>query len=100
VRGNVNKEVQQPPRPPRSQHTARPQGEAQPKASLHNAPMVDLREKINDGRDARHIIKARKKHQLDRYHDADDSDRFPVFTSNITDRSYPKDFKLVGIPKW
>jgi hypothetical protein len=29
----------------------------------------------------------------DRYHDDDDNDRFPVFTSNIIEKSYPKDFK-------
>jgi hypothetical protein len=57
-------------------------------------------QKINDGRDARRIIEARRGDQPNRYHDADDSDRFPAFTSNITDRSYPKDFKPVGIPKY
>jgi hypothetical protein len=25
---------------------------------------------------------------------------FPAFTSNITDKSYPKEFKPVGIPKY
>jgi hypothetical protein len=45
------------------------------------------------------IIKARRRDRLDRYHDDDDNDRFPAFTSNIIEKSYPKDFKPVGIPK-
>jgi hypothetical protein len=57
---------------------------------LQNALMANLREKINDGRDVRCIIKARRRDQPDRYHDTDDSDRFPAFTSNITDHSYPQ----------
>ncbi|RLM99424.1 hypothetical protein C2845_PM06G27450 [Panicum miliaceum] len=51
-----------------------------------NASTIDLRQKINDGRNARRIIEARRRDRPDRYHDADDSDRFPAFTSNITDR--------------
>jgi hypothetical protein len=62
--------------------------------------MIDLRQKINNGRDARCIIEARRRDQPDRYQDADDNDCFPAFTSNITERSYPKDFKPVGIPKY
>jgi hypothetical protein len=81
--GNVDQEVQQPPRLPCSQHNARPQAEAQPKANLKNAPMADLR-----------------RDRPGRYHIADDSDRFPAFTSNVTDHLYPKDFKPVGIPKY
>jgi hypothetical protein len=46
------------------------------------------------------VIEARRRDRPDRYHDADHSDHFPAFTSNITDRSYPKDFKPVGIPKY
>jgi hypothetical protein len=30
----------------------------------------------------------------------DDSDCFPAFTTNITDKSYQKDFKPVGILKY
>jgi hypothetical protein len=44
------------------------------------------------------IIEARRRDRPDRYHDDDDSDRFPTFTSNITEKSYPKDLKPVGIP--
>jgi hypothetical protein len=52
--------------------------------------MADLRQKI----------KARRRDRPDGHHDADGSDRFPEFTSNITDRSYPKDFSPVDIPKY
>jgi hypothetical protein len=62
--------------------------------------MIDLRKKINDGRDAWRIIEARRRDRPDRYHDDDDNDRFPTFTSNITEKSYPKDFKPVRIPKY
>jgi hypothetical protein len=62
--------------------------------------MIDLRQKINDGRDARCIIKGRRRDRPARYHDDDDNDRFPAFTSNITEKSNPKDFKPVGIPKY
>jgi hypothetical protein len=72
--------------PPRDQHDARSQGEAPPEASLQNAPTIDLRQKINDDHDAQHIIKAWRRDRSDRYHGTDDSDRFPTFTSNITDR--------------
>jgi hypothetical protein len=92
--------VQQLMRPPRNRHDARPQGEAPSKASLQNTPTIDLKQKINDGRDAWHIIEARRRDRPDRYHDADDSDRFPAFTSNITNRSDPKDFKPVSISKY
>jgi hypothetical protein len=92
--------VQQLMRPPRNRHDERPQGEAPPEAKLQNASTVDLKQKINDGRDMQRIIKARRRDRTDRYHNADDSDCFPAFTSNITDWSYPKDFKPVGIPKY
>jgi hypothetical protein len=46
------------------------------------------------------VIKARRSDRPNRYHDNDDNDRFPAFTSNITEKSYPKDFKPVGIPKY
>jgi hypothetical protein len=92
--------VQQSTRPPRNRRDAIPQGEAPPEASLQDAPTIDLRQKINDGRDARRIIEERRRDRPIRYHNDDDNDRFLAFTSNITEKSYPKDFKLVGIPKY
>jgi hypothetical protein len=61
--------------------------------------MINLRQKINDGHDAWRVIKARRRDRTDRYHDDDDNDRFPAFTSNIIERSYPKELKPVEIPK-
>jgi hypothetical protein len=62
--------------------------------------MINLRQKVNDSRDARRVIEARRRDRTDRYHDTDDNDRFPTLTSNITKKSYPKEFKPVGIPKY
>jgi hypothetical protein len=100
TRGNTEQEVQQSTRQPHNQHGARPLGQAPPKASLHDAPTIDLRQKINDGRDARRIINTRRRDRPDRYHDDDDNDHFPAFTSNITEKSNPKEFKPVRIPKY
>jgi hypothetical protein len=46
------------------------------------------------------IIEARRRNRPNRSHDDDDNDRFPAFTSNITEKSYPKEFKPVGILKY
>jgi hypothetical protein len=46
------------------------------------------------------VIEARRRDRPGRYHDDDDSDHFLAFTTSITDKSYPKDFKPVGIPKY
>jgi hypothetical protein len=99
VHGNDEQEVQQSTRQPYNQHGARPQGQAPLEASLHDAPTIDLRQKINDGRDAQRVIEARRRDHIDKYHD-DNNDHFPTFTSNITNKSYPKEFKPVGISKY
>jgi hypothetical protein len=93
VRGNGELEVQQSSRLPHNRRGARPQGEAPPVASLHDTPTIDLRQKINDGHNARCIIEVRRRDRPGRYHDNDDNNHFPAFTSNITKKSYPKDFK-------
>jgi hypothetical protein len=46
------------------------------------------------------VIEARRRDRTGRCHDDDDSDRFPAFTTSITDKSYSKDFKPVRIPKY
>jgi hypothetical protein len=48
----------------------------------------------------RSTMAARRRDRPDRYHHDDDNNRFPAFTSNITTKSYTKDFKRVGIPKF
>jgi hypothetical protein len=95
--GNNEQEVQQ---STRNQRGARHQGQDPLEASLHHAPTIDLRQKINEGRDARRVIEARRRDRTGRCHDNDNSERFPAFTTSITDKSYPKDFKPVGIPKY
>jgi hypothetical protein len=101
TRGNDEQEVQQSTRQPRNQRGARPEGQALLEASLHDTPTIDLRQKINNGRDARRIIEVRRRDRTSRCHDNDDdSNRFPAFTSNITDKSYPKEFKPVGNPMY
>jgi hypothetical protein len=97
--GNIDQEVQQPPRPLCSQHTTRPQSEAQPEASLQNAPTADLSQNNNDGHDSQCIIEAKRRDRRDRYHDADDSDCFPAFTSNIIDHSYPQQLQTYQHPQ-
>jgi hypothetical protein len=94
TRGNNEQEVQ---RSTRNQHGARHQGQDLLEASLHDTPTIDLRQKINKGHDTRCVIESRKRDRIGRCHDDYDSDRFPAFTNSITDKSYPKDFKLVGI---
>jgi hypothetical protein len=97
ARGNNEQEVQQ---PPRNQHGARHHGQNPIEANLYDAPTVDPRQKINEDRDAQLVIEARRRDRPGRYHDDDDSDRFPAFTTIITNKSYPKDFKPVTIPEY
>jgi hypothetical protein len=97
ARGNNEQEVQQ---STRNQRGARHQGQDPLEASLHDAPKIDLRQKINKGHDARCVVESRRRDHTGRCHDDDDNDRFPIFTTSITDKSYPKDFKTVRIPKY
>jgi hypothetical protein len=90
--GNNKQEVQQ---STCNQCGARHQGQDPLEASLHDAPTIDLRQKINEGHDERCVIEARRRDHTGGRHDDDDSDRFPAFTS-----TYPKDFKPVRIPKY
>jgi hypothetical protein len=60
----------------------------------------NLREVINEGRDAQDIINSRRRERGDGFCDIDDSDRFPTFTRNSTCRDYPREFKPVGITKY
>jgi hypothetical protein len=69
-------------------------------ANLYDAPMIDLRQKINKGCNARCVIEVRRRDSTSRCHDDDDSDCFPAITTSITDKSYPKNFKPVGIPTY
>jgi hypothetical protein len=57
---------------------------------LHDLPTVDLRQKINNGRDAWDIIDSRCRERGSNFLDIDNSDRFPAFTHNINSRDYPR----------
>jgi hypothetical protein len=54
--GNTEQEVQQ---PPRNKRGAKHHGQDPVEANLHDAPTIDLRQKINKGRDAQLVIEAR-----------------------------------------
>jgi hypothetical protein len=95
--GNNKQEVQQ---PPRNQRGGRHHSQDPVEANLHDAPTVDLKQKINEGCDTRLVIEARRRDRPARYHKNDDSNCFPAFTTSIADKCYPKDFKPVGIPKY
>jgi hypothetical protein len=101
-----DQEEQQSPRLPGNHQIARPQGGGHFEGGqghhrdLHELTIVDLRQKINEGRDARDIIDSRHQERGGDFHDIDNSDRFPAFTHNITFRDYPREFKPVGITKY
>jgi hypothetical protein len=96
MRGNNEQEVQQ---PPRNRRGARHQGQNPLEANLHDAPMINLRQKINKGCDARLVIKARRRDRIGRRHDDDDGNRYPAYTTSIIDKSYPKDFMWQNQPE-
>jgi hypothetical protein len=63
-------------------------------------PTDNLRQKINEGLDDHETIDSRHCELGGSPRDIDDSDRFPVFTRNITSRDCLKEFKPVGISKY
>jgi hypothetical protein len=65
----------------------------------HQQP--DLRQKINEGRDARSVLDSRRRErEVAERDDADCSDRFPAFTARFNSYKYPKGFKPIGITKY
>jgi hypothetical protein len=82
ARGNNEQKVQQ---PPHNQRGARHHGQDPLEANLHDAPTIDLRQKINEGHDAQLVIEVRRRDRTGRRHDDNDSDRFPSFSTSITD---------------
>jgi hypothetical protein len=61
----------------------------------------DLRQKINEGRDARSVLDSRRRErEVAERDDADCSDRFPAFTARFNSYKYPEGFKLIGITKY
>jgi hypothetical protein len=64
-------------------------------------PIEDLRQKINEGRDAGSIIDSRhREREVADPEGTDYSDRFPAFTTRFYNYKYPKGFKPIGITKY
>jgi hypothetical protein len=64
-------------------------------------PTEDLRQKINEGRDARSIIDSRRiEREVADPEGTNCSDRFPAFTARFNSYKYPKGFKPIGITKY
>jgi hypothetical protein len=60
-----------------------------------------MRQKINEGRDARSIIDSRRRErEVADPEGTDCSDRFPAFTARFSSYKYPEGFKLIGITKY
>jgi hypothetical protein len=61
----------------------------------------DLRQKINEGRDARSVLDSRRRErEVAERDDADCSDRFPGFIARFNNYKYPEGFKPIGITKY
>jgi hypothetical protein len=66
----------------------------------HRNSTEDLRQRINEGRDARSIIDSRRRErEVADPKGTDCSDRFPAFTAWFSSYKYPKCFKPIGITK-
>jgi hypothetical protein len=72
-----------------------------PRQPNHRNPPEDLRQRINEGRDARSIIDSRhREHEVADTEGTDCSDRFPAFTARFSRYKYPESFKPIGITKY
>jgi hypothetical protein len=61
----------------------------------------DLRQKINEGYNARSVLDSRRRErEVTEQDDADCSDRFPTFTARFNSYKYPEGFKPIGITKY
>jgi hypothetical protein len=73
----------------------------QPNHPNHRNPQEDLRQKINEGRDAQSIIDSRcREREVANPKGTDCSDRFPAFTARFNSYKYPEGFKQFGITKY
>jgi hypothetical protein len=72
-----------------------------PRQANHRSPTEDLRQHINEGRDARTVISSRRKvHEEVETEGTDCSDRFPAFSMRFSSYKYPEGFKPIGITKY
>jgi hypothetical protein len=63
--------------------------------------LEDLRQHINEGRDARTVISSRSKVREEVETEGTDcSDRFPAFSARFSSYKYPEGFKPIGITKY
>jgi hypothetical protein len=84
-----------------------PVGRQQPPQGGHlrpancRPPPEDLRQHINEGRDARTMISSRRKTREEVETEGTDcSDRFPIFSARFSSYKYPEGFKPIGITKY
>jgi hypothetical protein len=67
----------------------------------HRPPPEDLRQRINEGRDALSIIDSRRRErEVVKTEGTDCSDHFPAFSSWFSSYKYPEGFKPIGITKY
>jgi hypothetical protein len=72
-----------------------------PRQANHRSPPEDLRQRINEGRDARSVIDSRRKVREEvEIEGTDCSDRFPAFSARFSSYKYPEGFKLISITKY
>jgi hypothetical protein len=72
-----------------------------PRQANHRPPPEDLRQRINEGRDARSVIDSRcKVHEEVETKGTDCSDHFPAFSARFSSYKYPEGFKPIGITKY
>jgi hypothetical protein len=77
-----------------------PQG-GHPRQANHRPSSEDLRQHINEGRDARTVISSRCKVREEVETEGTDcSDRFPAFSARFSNYKYPEGFKPIGITKY
>jgi hypothetical protein len=72
-----------------------------PRQANHQSPPEDLRQRINEGRDARSVIDSRCKVREEvKTEGTDCNDRFPAFSARFSSYKYPEGFKPIGIAKY
>jgi hypothetical protein len=72
-----------------------------PQQANHRPPPEDLRQHINEGRDARSVIDSRRKVREEvKIEGTDCSDRFPAFSARFSSYKYPEGFKPIVITKY
>jgi hypothetical protein len=78
-----------------------PQPEGHPRQANHRLPPEDLRQHINEGRDARTVISSKRKVREEVETEGTDcSDRFPALFARFSSYKYPEGFKPIGITKY